>query len=68
MFLKVFMYQILLKSRPQKYKDEMKTMDENQQTGINIIYQCLTQQWSGQTAKKCQRIVLMKPVLKFMPQ
>ena len=51
MFLKVVMYQILLKSRPQKYKDEMKTMDEKQQTGTNIIYHCLTQQWSGQTAK-----------------
>ena len=29
------MYQILLKSRPQKYKDEMKTIDEKQQTETN---------------------------------
>ena len=36
MFLKVFMYQILLKSRPQKYKDEMKTMNEKQQAGTKL--------------------------------
>ena len=54
MFLKAFMYQILLKSRPQKYKDEMKTMDEKQQTGTKLIYHCLQLQWSGQskTAKE----------------
>ena len=68
MFLKVFMYQILLKSRPQKYKDEMKTMDEKQQTGTKLVYQCLEQQWSRQTAKNRQRIVLMKPILNSMPQ
>ena len=68
MFLKVFMYQILLKSRPQKYKDEMKTMDEKQQTGTKLVYQCIEQQWSRQNAKNRQRIVLMKPILNSMPQ
>ena len=36
----------------------MKTMDEKDQTGTKPIYQCLEQQWSGQTAKNCQRLVL----------
>ena len=55
MFLKVFMHQILLKSRPQKYKDEMEIMDANRNK-------------HGQTAKNYQRIVLMKPTLNSMPE
>ena len=58
----------------QQDEDEMKNIEDKQETGTKLIYKHLQKQWSGPTAKNCPRMVhkisqtLIKTILNSLQQ